>query len=508
MRILIVEDEVKIREGMTKLISAHTSHKVIGEAGNGQEGLDMILRFHPDLVITDIRMPKMDGLEMLRKVHEMKIHVCSVILSGYSEFDYAKQAIHYGVEDYLLKPLAAEDIQEVLRRVEDKLEQEAGKLEGKPGRYIRDVFYGEQAIGKEEMQRIISSCQFSPSMGYQVYCGYVGDCSMIWEEEWQKKIQEMQERFDECRIHFFSNEFTREQGCLIAYPKEEMSGEEIKRYFERKMVNPYKIKDQRAIWAMIEVDSFEELYGKARKTAEWIKESLSIEGKELLTEGWMKQVAWQEFQYPLEGSQKMKWAICNEDSGKIQTEGEAFVEAMRQGMYRERDVRQSYLKAIYLLIDTVKEIDKPTYEQIQNADLISMCSDAVTLHEMEDAYRDGIKILINPKRVKEDISNYTIKRAINYIREHYQEGITLEEVAGKLGITPEYLSILFNRETDVNFSAFLRRFRISHAKRLLKGTDLKIYEIAEQVGYNDSKYFARVFKEELGISPVDYRQME
>lgn len=115
---------------------------------------------------------------------------------------------------------------------------------------------------------------------------------------------------------------------------------------------------------------------------------------------------------------------------------------------------------------------------------------------------------MQPHRVKEDISNYTIKRAINYIREHYQEGISLEEVAGKLGITPEYLSTLFNREMGENFSTFLRKFRISHAKRLLKGTDMKVYEIAETVGYTDPKYFARVFKDELGISPGDYRQMD
>lgn len=108
---------------------------------------------------------------------------------------------------------------------------------------------------------------------------------------------------------------------------------------------------------------------------------------------------------------------------------------------------------------------------------------------------------------REDISNYVIKKAINYIREHYQEGITQEEVSRKLEITPEYLSTLFNREMGINFSLFLKQFRISHAKRLLKGTNMKIYEIAEAVGYSDAKYFARVFKEEQGISPGEYRQM-
>ena len=158
-------------------------------------------------------------------------------------------------------------------------------------------------------------------------------------------------------------------------------------------------------------------------------------------------------------------------------------------------------------MDTIREIDGDAYSQLQSEDLITKCMEALTLREIEQTYRDGLAVLCNPQRNREDISNYTIKRAINYIREHYQEGISLEEVSGKLGITPEYLSTLFNREMGENFSAFLRKFRISHAKRLLKGTDMKVYEVAEAVGYTDSKYFARVFKDEIGISPVDYRQM-
>ena len=183
-----------------------------------------------------------------------------------------------------------------------------------------------------------------------------------------------------------------------------------------------------------------------------------------------------------------------------------FIRYMEDGPYKEQEIRQAYLKAVYLLLDTVREIDGDAYSQLQNADLLSKCTEAVTLREMEQNYRDGMALVCSPRRMKEDISNYTIKRAINYIREHYKEGISLEDVAGRMGITPEYLSTLFNREMGENFSTFLRKFRISHAKRLLKGTDMKVYEIAEAVGYTDPKYFARVFKDELGVSPGDYRQ--
>ena len=96
MRILIVEDEVMIREGLAKLIKSHTGHTVAGEASNGQEGLNLALRLRPELVITDIRMPVMDGLQMIEKLHDMNLNTRAVILSGYSEFEYAKKAIYYG----------------------------------------------------------------------------------------------------------------------------------------------------------------------------------------------------------------------------------------------------------------------------------------------------------------------------------------------------------------------------------------------------------------------------
>ena len=123
MRIVIVEDEIKIREGMAKLIESQTEHVVLGEAVDGKDGLEMILRFRPDLVITDIKMPKMDGLEMVRELHERKLSLHVVILTGYSEFEYAQKALRYGVDDYLLKPLAIDDIRDMLAKVEEKLKE-------------------------------------------------------------------------------------------------------------------------------------------------------------------------------------------------------------------------------------------------------------------------------------------------------------------------------------------------------------------------------------------------
>ena len=170
-------------------------------------------------------------------------------------------------------------------------------------------------------------------------------------------------------------------------------------------------------------------------------------------------------------------------------------------------IKEGYMKMAHFMLSLYQEGNQRVYEQLQNLNLMNSIGTAVTKKELEDIYSRALRIFASGLRQKENISNYTIKRALDYIRNHYQDSISLEAVASNLDITPEYLSTLFNREVGQNFSVFLKKFRISHAKRLLKGTDKKIYEIAREVGYSDAKYFNRVFKEEEGLSPGDYRSL-
>lgn len=507
MRILIVEDEVMIREGLSKLIKTHTSHTVIGEACNGQEGLAMAVRYRPELVITDIRMPVMDGLQMIENFHEMNLTIRAVILSGYSEFEYAKKAIRFGVEDYLLKPLAAEDIVEVLERIQGKLMEEEQKNAGTPAQYIRELICGGSP-SEEEKRRMKLLFGFERASCFQLYLGYMGEASVGYEEEIYGKWNQLKDVVPQSVLHVAADRTRRQLICLAGLPDQTNAPQLLCQMVERRIVRPYKLRNDRAVWGMAEAGNWEDMVCEARKIGMLIREAMSITDGNLITADRLDEVKWKEFQFPTDIGTDIKNAICRGRLEDIREAGERFMRYMEDGPYREPEMRQAYLKSIYLLLDTTREIDADTYSQLQNEDMLTKCTEAVTLREMEQSYHEGLALLCNPQRNREDISNYTIKRAINYIREHYQEGISLEEVSGSLGITPEYLSTLFNREMGENFSTFLKKFRLSHAKRLLKGTDMKVYEVAEAVGYTDSKYFARVFKDEIGISPADYRQMD
>ena len=117
MRVVVVEDEIRIREGIQGLLEM-MGHEFAGAAENGKEGLELIQRLCPDLVIADIRMPEMDGLEMLRNMRQKGIRIKVIILSAYSEFSYAKQAMKLGVTEYLLKPISVDEFSKAIHAIE------------------------------------------------------------------------------------------------------------------------------------------------------------------------------------------------------------------------------------------------------------------------------------------------------------------------------------------------------------------------------------------------------
>ena len=438
MRILIVEDEIKIRRGLASLISKHTEHIVVGEAKNGLEGFEMAERFQPDLVITDVRMPVMDGLEMIRRMREKKMPQLFLILSGYSEFEYARKAIKYGCEDYLLKPLAPEDITETLRRIEEKLEKEIKPPE-KVERIFRDYLIGngEQQFNEEELAK---KAGFSADGRYIMISAY-----MNWSGIDQKK------------------------NCVQ--------------------------------W----LEKLKEIYRK--KLREQYMYSMVLGEDRLLDNAQIQAFEPEEYQYPRYLEHRMQEAVLGSHPEELRAAGTEFMNVMRTIKVRPAQISESYMKMCSFLFTLLYDMRKNIYDQMEKLEPIKNIGAAVTSQNLEKIFSEILHVIAEGIEQKENIRNYAIRRAIDYIRLHYQESISLEDVAGRLDITPEYLSTLFNREMGQNFSVFLKKFRISHAKRLLKGTNKKIYEISKEVGYTDPKYFNRVFKEEEGVSPGDYRAL-
>lgn len=506
MRIVIVEDEVKIREGMAHLIESQTKHIVLEKAADGEEGLKAILRYKPDLVIADIRMPKMDGLEMIHELNERKVPVHVIILSGYSEFEYAKRAIQYGVDDYLLKPLTAEDVTSVLDKIEAQIEVEQ-LTKGTPEVHIGNLVCLSNSE-EERIYEILNQVCHLPWEGcYELLEAYIGSADAEYRKKLEETIEELKEKYLKLTIHYVYIGHLQKVYILVWADgnKEEM--ESFLAALYRKMIYVYKNKIEKARWTKKSFDSLKMLKTTMNLLDQRIAAALNIECRDWITDEMISAKGKAKIETPTAIYTKIRNAIYSDDGKKLKAAIEEFVQYIEQGDFLADDIKRTFMKTHFLIIDTLQDINKSVYDYLIKNDYQKKIENAITWEELKNSLQDVVDRITNSCVNREGISNYVIKKAIAYIREHYQEGLTQEELSRKLEITPEYLSTLFKRELGINFTTFLKQFRLSHAKRLLKGSDMKIYEVAEAVGYNDSKYFQRVFKEEYGVSPGEYRAL-
>ena len=503
MRILIVEDEMKIRNGMAKLIMSHTDHTIVGEAKNGKEGLEMVLRFHPELVITDIRMPQMDGLEMIEELKSLGIGCHIIVLSGYSDFEYAQKALRFNVDDYLLKPLAPEDVIGMLEKIQKRLDQEEKSQAETTEGLMRALLLESHQPTNEEYQLIYKAGGFQKENPFYLLAGYLGNTNAYYINSLNDIFDKMRLNTDEeNRIHYVLLENIQQLFCIF---QGEWTEIELYEKLQRRLYLNIS-KDEQPVWAFVKMEFLEDLISKTKELYELQQAGMYLGYKKIITREMQTSAKLESFEYPKQLETKLRNAVCASSVEQIEKSAEDFVQKIRNGKWEPRQYRYIYGKILHFLENLIQDMDSAVHKAIQNMDIEKQIANAVTLGELEQSFYRVIQQIADACGKKDDIRNYVILRAINYIKEHYRENLSLEQLAVYLDITPEYLSTLFNKEMGVNFTVFLKQFRISHAKRLLRGSDKKIYEIAAEVGYHDPKYFNRVFKEETGVSPGDYRQ--
>ncbi len=511
MRILIVEDEIKIRTGLGKLIEAVTSHQVIGEAKNGVEGLEQIRAFHPDVVITDIRMPDMDGLQMVKAMREAGMNSKVVILTGFAQFEYAQTAIGLGVADYLLKPLGPEDVIRVLEKIDSQIKRENEEKTDEAAMLSAIYLSGNTSDVSSQIRALERFCRDKAgdsdseknSETFAVLAGFMDNTSAQIKEQTIEAFNELTERF-------------ALGGCIsIIDRNRELVGllfgerDNTERFVSRLLARLKDIRrtNRMQYGGLVFFDDPDDMPGKISEASNLLNLALVSPREGILTRELSEkmQLLQSPYSYPKSCEGELKNDICSGAGEHIEKDITGFMNYMRTGNFAPEHVKQGYMRYLNYIATILQEIDEKSYLNFQNEFFIRQQENARTLEDLEDNLKRVGLFLAQSREKKEDIRNYTIKRAINYIRENYVEGVTLEETADTIGITPEYLSTLFVKEMGINFSTFVKEFKISHAKRLLKGTDMKIYEVAEAVGFRDSKYFVKVFKEVQGVSPKEYR---
>ncbi len=502
MKILIVEDEVRIREGIVKLLSrAGSGYEVVGEAGNGLDGLRMVKDLRPEVVITDIRMPDMDGLEMLTEMAGAGLRTKAIVLSAYSEFEYARTAMRLGVTEYLLKPIAYNEFMQALENVSFQIEKEKQEKPEQVGT-AEQIFYsiisGKMTADRETEEYLLNRYHIRADERMILLTAYLGENGDT--KETQRYFRHVFSAYQGLDYYILESSY---RNSLTVILRGYENAKDLERWVQQQILlqSPRKI----AVgWVEAAgLNLLGEAFSLVYPYLDW---NISLNNEVLICYPGIRNVQTASCIYPIDLEARMKAAICAGDEEKEKALMREFHDTFRDGkVYAPKEIKESYVRFLWNIIVIAKDVGKLDAQQIDQQTLLYRIMNAKLVEELLDASSFVLGEMAKAEE-SDNITHLTVKRIKSIIHEFYQTGITLDEISRKLDMTPEYLGTLFHREVGMTFSSYVKSYRISKARELLVGTNLRLYEIAEQVGYSDTKYFSRIFKEITGQLPTEYRK--
>lgn len=504
MKIIIVEDEIRIREGIVGLLrKLGPEYEVVGDARNGEEGLALCLEQKPDLIITDIRMPKMDGLEMLTRVHEQGIKVKAIVLSAYTEFEYARTAMKLGVTEYLLKPISLMDFSNAIDHIKLQIQEERLKKPSKIGtldQMVRDLFNEAIELDEEIKNYLKETYSVDSSNRAWIACAYLGNLYAEFDK-YRRVLSNMFDSYENADFIMIDSPYRK---SLVFVTLKYDSVKELERWLQYRMLQHDA---DGMVFGCVEAENLSELKSAFDSLYKYMEWNLSFEKEILISYPRITEVQTVICTYPMNTEAELRQAMCSSDKSKVSKIMDKFHDAFNDGrIYEPREIKDCYVRFLWFAMEVAKDLGNHNESELDRQDLLKRIMNANTKAELRALSDEVCKSVSSEHVDQEAVTDLTVKRAKSMIHEYYNTGITLDEISSKLNITPEYLGTKFRTETGVTFSTYMRDYRMTKAKELLLGTNLKLYEIADQVGYNDPKYFSRVFKEATGMLPAEYRK--
>ena len=542
LKIFLAEDEVIVRETIKRMIPwEELGFELVGEAADGEMALPLLIRQKPDLLITDIKMPFMDGLTLAKLAKKELPELKIVILSGYDDFNYAKQAISIGVEEYLLKPITKNALIERLSEIRSRYEHEKTQKEYYE-KFQREMqvyeknsnrdFFEALVCGSMDMMEVYKKAE---KLGLDIVAEAYNILifTMNSEEdfsgqkegysEWEAESLEMLEDFfsdNTSAMLFRCNIFS--YGVLIKGQKETIDEntrsciDEIKKILDRK--------EQKRQWFVAVGESVERLsqLQKSYHSASRAFSQRYLYGENILYYDEMELMEHRSGQADTNDNAYLKNVDVNALNPAIlqkflrnglQEETENFVkdyfyaigqEPMESLVFRNYvilNVRFSVLSFLKSLGCDTEEMEPENTEEIL----------AESGKNIESAITYAKKMISQAITIRDQNSGNKnrsiLKTAVDFIDEHYMdEDISLNTAANVANVSSNHFSALFSQNMGQTFIEYLTTLRMNKAKELLRCTGMRSSEIAGEVGYKDAHYFSYLFKKTQGMTPSEYRK--
>ena len=530
LKVLLADDEVRV----CRLIEAlgdwqALDMEVCGMAHNGVEALRIIEEAHPDLVITDIRMPGCDGLELISRAKALQPDLEFVIISGYRQFEYAQSAIKYGVGDYLLKPIKKEELTATLQKIRQSYDRrhahitEEEQLRMRPKedmRRMRQGFFADCLFGEspppEDIEELNRRYYFAFKPGvFQVFIVKIDSLEGRFDgEECQVLTRKVLDILAKYQKLFFDSAFcvrdSRVYGVLNYPPEDEKLADKA---FRAVMENLNMQKSAFAGMAFtLCVGSKGTSPAGLRRSMEQALDAMgqrliSLGGRVICAEDLSPHAACDDAVLA-QFNRDVAAAVDIMDTDKLREAVASFAEALRQNDVGGRAAFEAVLEAhgrFLLLLKNMQLMSRTEEESAAFAADADLCADLAGLVRLLETQIAGVLEDVIDQRMKEEAR--PVRAAKAFIQENYMHPITLEQVGAHVGFNASYFSTFFKKNCGVGFLEYLSDVRINRAKELLRDTDMNVADICEAVGYADLKHFNRTFKKLTGVKPSEFRKL-
>lgn len=533
IKIFLVEDEVVIRNAIKSSIDwEKEGYEFVGEAGDGELAYPKIMKEKPDILITDIRMPFMDGLELSKIVKKELPEIKILILSGFNDFEYAKEAIRIGVTDYLLKPISSAKLLEALAGVAKEIEkeQEEKVLREHYQNEMREnveqekfVFFTKLITGQVGMSEAIEyGKQYEMNLSAQAYTILLFKVAMnLKQYESEEEAENVFAQIDrvEQNVEQIYSFWRGAEGWAFLILGEDESDiqqrcEHLKEYLEE-LMNAYpKVEYFGGLGTIV---SRSRMLPESYQDANIVfSNRFACESRQI-----MDMATWRERQEKgkldaqnLDIMGKNREMIDHFLTNGTQEEIDSFLDVYFQENPKE-NLRSEIMRQ-YITIDSyitanafmekigVEEPNRQEEGKKLEESLQKIVSAAGVRNYMKEMIR---RVLEQRDMVSGQRYSDIMKIAKKYIEEQYMaESISLNTVSAKVNMSPSYFSAVFSREVGKTFVEYLTETRMSKAKELLMCSPMKTSEIGFEVGYKDPHYFSYIFKKTQGCSPKEYKQ--
>ncbi|HCI17443.1 MAG TPA: two-component system response regulator [Lachnospiraceae bacterium] len=535
IKIFLVEDEIAIRKGIKNSIDwEKEGYEFVGEAGDGELAYPMILKMKPDILITDIKMPFMDGLQLSKLVRKELPATKILILSGYDEFEYAKEAIKLQVAEYLLKPISSAKLLDVLAQVKEVIRQEQEEKE-LIKKYREDMKENRELEKERFLNQIITQnlslaqiLETGESLGmdlsaplynilllkitenggkqetYAEIESALDTLSGVFSfrrgvDEWlflltADDAEKMERRIESCRKTV--RQITEKTDPPVEYfgalgnPVERLR--EIKNSLkeaEKKFAFQYLKKWNQILEIPVrDVGSSENPQTEKNENEELLISSVQVDKlNHKIIENFIHT--------------GLRREVSNFVDDYFMSLGEKSVQSL---MFRQYVAMDFYLAAVAFL----ERLGFSSKELVERCgDLKEMEQVIQTIEQTKEYIK---KVLDATLECRESVSRkrYSdlLKEAVSYIEHHYEEeDISLNQVAASVNISPSHFSTIFSKEMGETFIEYLTNVRMERAKQLLRSSTMKTAEIAYAVGYKDAHYFSYLFKKVQKCTPREFR---